>query len=417
MAEGTSNTLQLFPNGEVGNVSDLRGDFNAYVVFLFSLLAPIFLWLCAFSILIHSRILSLISPSISGQEHRDCCRRAEGKSDKDEMTLNPLAYSAGFLDGGLEDIQIRHLSPFHQKAVQNENHPMFIDSPEDLREGLVDNLKISALDSKRSSSIVFQRHRLPVAPPNTKPKNEPVKPVEWYGEISWSLKGTSAFDDAEQELDAFMNRANMLDYRKPYNELWVFQYGLRYIPSISDTNVYRTIRIEEIPLDKSLSHILPLIVGEIYSARLADTHRITGYNTAMIIFVTEEDAANFVAGAADRTYVLPFGRVIPVHTPTYPMPADTEKLIVEQGCTRILGIFHRRPTLKREITRAMTSPYQSHILQLESIVDGPGIGEVSVKMLSVKAATVVFDWLRNHPTLGKCHFRFLRQDGTPSEGT
>ncbi|KAL4988194.1 hypothetical protein BDW68DRAFT_177083 [Aspergillus falconensis] len=333
------------------------------------------------------------------------------------MTLNPLAYSADLLDGGLEDIQVQPLSPLYQKAVQNENHPMLIDSPEDLLDGFVDNLKLSALDSKRSSCIVSQRHPPPVLPPNTKPKNEPIKPVKWYGEISWSLKGTSVFDDAEQELDAFMNRTNMLDHRKPYNELWVFQYGLRYIPSISDTNVYRTIRIEEIPLDKSLSQILPLIVGEIYSARLADTHRITGYNTAIITFVTEEEAANFVAGAADRTYALPFGRVIPVHTPTYPMPADTEKLIVEQGCTRILGIFHCRPTLKREITRAMTSPYPNHILQLESIVDGPGIGEVSVKMLSVKAAAVVFDWLRNHPTLGKSHFRFLRQDGTPSEGT
>lgn len=273
------------------------------------------------------------------------------------------------------------------------------------------------LSFQRTSPITPQCHPPPAPPSRKKPKTEPIKPVEWYGEISWSLKGTSVFDDAEQELDAFMNRTNMLDYRKPYNELWVFQYGLRYIPSISDKNVYRTIRIEEIPLDKTLSQILPVIIGEIYSARLADTYRITGYNTAVITFVTEEDAANFVAGSANRTYALPFGRVIPVHTPTYPIPADTEKLIIEQGCTRILGIFHCRPTLKREITRAMTSPFQNHILQLENIVDGPGIGEVSVKMLSVKAAAVVFDWLRNHPTLSKCQFRFLKQDGTPSEGT
>ncbi|KAL4748850.1 hypothetical protein BDW72DRAFT_195391 [Aspergillus terricola var. indicus] len=333
------------------------------------------------------------------------------------MTNNPLAYSADLLDGGLEDIQIKSLSPLYQKVVQNENHPMLINSLEDPTDGLVDNLKISALDHKRTSPINSQRHPPPASPPSKKPKTGPIKLVEWYGEISWSLKGTSVFDDAEQELDAFMNRTNMLDYRKPYNELWVFQYGLRYIPSISDTNVYRTIRIEEIPLDKNLSQILPLIVGEIYSARLAETYRITGYNTAMITFATEEDAANFVAGSANRTYGIPFGRVIPVHTPTYPIPADTEKLIIEQGCTRILGIFHCRSTLKREITRVMTSPYQNHILQLESIVDGPGMGEVSVKMLSVKAAAVVFDWLRNHPTLGKCQFRFLKQDGTPSDGT
>jgi hypothetical protein len=64
------------------------------------------------------------------------------------MTHNPLAYSADLLDGGLEDIQIKSLSNLYRNAVQNENHPMLVDSLETPMDGLVDNLKISALDSK-----------------------------------------------------------------------------------------------------------------------------------------------------------------------------------------------------------------------------------------------------------------------------
>ncbi|RDW70704.1 uncharacterized protein DSM5745_08215 [Aspergillus mulundensis] len=409
----------LFPNWEVCHVSDPpQGEFNAYAIFLLSIITPIFLMLSAFSVFIHIRILSLTTTSLPGQEtgqdDRDRRSCAEEKSEKDEMALNSLVYSADLLDSRLEDIQIQPLSPLYQKASQNENHHMLIDGPEDLLGSLVDNLKITALAPKHNPRTLPQRRTLDALPPSTKPKDAPIKPVKWYGEISWSLKGTSVFDDAEQELDAFNNRINMLDHRKPYDELWIFQYGLRYMPSAPDENVYRTIRIDDIPLDKTLNNILPLVVGEIYSARLADTCNITGHNTAMITFISENDAARFVAGAANRTVTLPFGRVVPVHTPTYPMPADIQKSIMHGGYTRILGMFHPRPTLKMEITRAMTSPYQRHALQLESIVDGPGVGEVSIKMLSVKAAAVVFEWLMNHPTLGKCQFRFLKQDGTPS---
>ncbi|KAL4907389.1 hypothetical protein BDW74DRAFT_176158 [Aspergillus multicolor] len=405
----------LFPNRDICDVSDSpQREFNTYAIFLLSILIPIFLMLSAFSVFIHTRILSLTSLSYSGQDNRNSRSCAEKGSNKSKMALNPLAYSADLLDSRLEDIQIQPLSPLYQKAFQNENRHTVIDGPEDLLDNLVDNLKITALAPKHNPRTLPQRLFLNASPPNTKPKDIPVKPVKWYGELSWSLRGTSVFDDAEQELDAFNNRTNMLDHRKPYDELWIFQYGLRYIPSTSDENVYRTIRIDDIPLDKTLDDILPLIVGEIYSARLADTRNITGHNTAMITFTSETDAARFVAGAANRTVTLPFGRVVPVHTPTYPMPVDVEKSIMHGGYTRILGMFHPRHTLKLEITRAMTSPYQRHSLQLESIVDGPGVGEVSIRMLSVKAAAVVFERLVNHPTLGKCQFRFLKQDGTPS---
>lgn len=239
--------------------------------------------------------------------------------------------------------------------------------------------------------------------------------MEWDGSISWALKGSSIFNDADEEIDAFNARSNMIE-RQPYSELWVFQYGLRYIPTLSDLDVYRTIRIEDLPRGVVMSQILPLIVGEVYCARLADTSNITGYNTAMVTFVTQKDAVKFVTLIINKTIILPFGKLVPVHTPSYPMPAETERLITDEGYTRTLGIFHIRPSLKAEIMRALNNTNFKYFLQVEVVGDGPAVGEVSVKMLSVKAAAMLFEWLRRHPTLGKCQFRFLRQNGTPSEG-
>lgn len=229
------------------------------------------------------------------------------------------------------------------------------------------------------------------------------------------MKGSSIFNDADEEIDAFNARSNML-VRQPYSELWVFQYGLRYIPALSDRDVYRTILIEELPRGVVMSQVLPLIVGEVYCARLADTSNITGYNTAMITFVTQKDAVKFVALIVNKTIVLPFGKLVPVHTPTYPMPAETGRLITEEGYTRTLGVFHIRPSLKTEIMRVLNNTNFKYFLQVEAVDDGPAVCEVSVKMLSVKAAAMLFEWLRRHPALGKCQFRFLRQSGAPSEG-
>ncbi|KAL4952176.1 hypothetical protein BDW69DRAFT_185693 [Aspergillus filifer] len=405
------------------DVSDFRvngGLTPSTLLLSFSLTTPIYVILCVFLFVINSRLLSLNRFSLSGPTTSDRRRRPEGTEDKGTMAYNPYTYSTGLLDDRNEDITIQPLRPLFMKSLQNENSPPFMEGQMDLLGNLADDLKITVLDPKRPPRLVLSPpHPRNATLPNTTTETEEIylipSIVKWGGKISWALKGSSVFDDADEELDAFNNRSNMLVVRQPYSELWVFQYGLRYIPSVSDLDVYRTIRIDEFPPDKKLGQILPSIVGEIYSARLAETSAITGYNTAMITFVTQEDALKFVIGVTNKVYTLPFGKLMPVHTPTYPMPADTERLIKQKGYTRTIGVFHTRPTLKMELTRVLTNPYLRYAMQLESISDGPAYGEVDVKMLSVKGAATVFDWLRTHPTLGQCHFRFLKQDGSPSE--
>ncbi|KAL4884446.1 hypothetical protein BJY04DRAFT_215411 [Aspergillus karnatakaensis] len=389
------------------------GGLATYTILLISFLVPIFLMLCVFLYFIDTRILALTQASTSGRNDRDW-RRWEEVVDED--MASPAAYSTDLLDDKIEDIRIQPLRPL-SRSVSDENTPLLIEGPDGWLDGIIDNVKTPALQPKIAPRNPFSQHHTRDASPrpNTVTKRKAVpKAVMWDGKISWALKGASVFDDADEEYNAFRTRTNML-LRQPYSDLWVFQYGLRYIPSRSDSEVYRTIRIEELPSGITLGQILPLIVGEVYCARLTDTSAITGYNTAMIVFVTEDDTMKFLGAIAKKTAVLPFGKIVPVHTPTYPMPADIEHWIMEEGLTRSLAVYHSKPSLKAEITRVITHHHYKYSLQLEKIVDGPAPGEIVIKMFSVKGAAAVLATLKGHPTLANCRFRFLSQDSTHSQ--
>ncbi|KAL3476764.1 hypothetical protein BJX99DRAFT_136337 [Aspergillus californicus] len=388
-----------------GCVSGAPGGLTtAFSILISSLLLPIFLMLCVFVLFIDARIIALTRPLVSAQ--------TKDESTDDEMASCPSPLSIDLLDG-IEEIQIPILCPQAVTPVRDENTPPLLVGSDALLDFLVERLKAPTFEPKCAPSIALTPTRKRDAThPNTKKKTSSIVAM-WDGNISWALKGASIFDDADEEFSAFNSRSNML-IRQPYSELWVFQYGLRYIPTISERDAYRTIRIEQLSCEKTLNQILPHVVGEIYSAQLANTVAMTGYNTAMITFVTTNDALQFVAAIASQTVAVP-GNVVPVHTPTYPIPADMARLIVDEGYTRSIGIFHHRKTLRAEISRILTRPGQMFNLQVESVYDGPAAGEISVKMFSVKAAAGVMEMLKRHASLGNCQFRFLKQDAFEAE--
>ncbi|KAL2868769.1 transcription factor domain-containing protein [Aspergillus lucknowensis] len=387
--------LTPFPSMEGCSLRPPEGRITSFAILLASLLLPIFVMLCVFVFFIDTRILSLTRSSPSDQTTSTWRRCLEGKADEeepddhkqeyedeDEMASDLTVYSTDLLDGEIEDLAlIPPLRPQVMTTAGDENAHPHTAEPVEQFDDFVGKLRIPSLESK------------------------------WDGKIAWALKGASIFDSIDEEFGAFNSHSNML-IRQPYSNLWVFQYGLRYIPSVADNNVYRAIRIDELPPQITLSEILPLVVGEVYCARLADTAAITGFNTAMITFVTEKDALRFIATSANNSFPLP-GKIVPVHTPTYPMPANIEGMI-KDGYTRCLAVSDPRRSLKQEITRVLTRTHYMYSLQIQSIDDGPVPGEVAVSMFSVKAAAAVFHLLQGHLTSGKCQFRFLKQDGTPS---
>lgn len=233
--------------------------------------------------------------------------------------------------------------------------------------------------------------------------------VPWDGNIRWAIKGCSIFENQQEEADAFSYRPNLLS-RQPVSDLWIFQYGLRYIPAGRESNVFRTVRIEKLASNVTLSQVLPSVPGEIYSASLCNTGPITGYNTAIVVFVLEKDALDFVQKSKEG---LPLGfcvaSVALVHTPTYPMTSQINQFIFHQGYTRSLVISNLRRSLREEIYRVLKrSAYYNYI---ESVEEGQVVGDIYVRFYSVKMAAAAYDLFQGHPSFERCSIKFLKKGG------
>ncbi|RAL12029.1 uncharacterized protein BO97DRAFT_345610, partial [Aspergillus homomorphus CBS 101889] len=228
--------------------------------------------------------------------------------------------------------------------------------------------------------------------------------VPWDGKIHWALKGTTVFKDSEEERRARCFRPNII-VSEPSSHLWVFQFGLRYIPAHCDINVYRAIKVDNLPPNAALSQILPLIPGEILAARLLDTRAITGYNTALVTFVHQTDAESFLR-TSNGSLILKSGqaKVAPIPTPSYPINADMERLIYEKGYTRVIRISNLREPLKGEIVRVLGNAYL--LSQIESIQDGPGVGEARMRFCSIKGAAAAYVLLRSQTKFDECQWKF-----------
>lgn len=232
------------------------------------------------------------------------------------------------------------------------------------------------------------------------------KPVPWDGRIRWAVKGCSVFDSQKDETDAYLYTANFLS-RQPISKLWVFQYGLRYIPAKEETNIYRTVRIEGLPAAVTINQVLSVVPGEIYSSQLFDTAAITGYNTVIIVFVQERGARSLVQSARRGLQVgSSLAKVTLVDTPTYPMPPEMEE-VIKKGYSRCLVLSNvseaNQANVSRILQRSACYPY------IERIDAGGPTGLVSIQFHSIKSATVAFSVLRGHPHLWKSTVGYLKE--------
>lgn len=232
------------------------------------------------------------------------------------------------------------------------------------------------------------------------------KTVPWDGQLRWAIKGCSVFDDQEEEADALYYPNNLLSRVLLSNRL-VFQYGLRYIPSMTETNVYRTVMIENLPANISLNQVLLNVSGEVYSSRLFDTRAITGYNTAIVVFLLESEARNFVKKSEEGLHVgSALAKVALVNTPTYPMPAEMDNL-VNKGYSRCLVVSDVSTTTQKDICGVLKrSAYHSYI---ERVKAGPSAGQVTIRFHCIKSAAAVLSLLQGHPSFRKCSVSFMKE--------
>lgn len=222
------------------------------------------------------------------------------------------------------------------------------------------------------------------------------------------MKGPSVFDDEQEELEAVMRYTNQIT-RRPPSDIWILQYGLRFMPAAGDNNVYRTVKLELPSSAITTNQILSQIHVEIYSILLLNTFQLTGSNTAIITFISQTDAITFLESTKSGLRIGKHtARVLPVHTPTYPMSLEMSRRIYLDGFTRCLMVCNQRRTAKAEIQRILRkSACGSYI---EGIEEGCVVGEVYVRFHSIKMAALAFEILNRHPDFGfrVCRFRFLK---------
>ncbi|KAL1975453.1 hypothetical protein VTN31DRAFT_3845 [Thermomyces dupontii] len=86
-----------------------------------------------------------------------------------------------------------------------------------------------------------------------------------------------------------------INWKKQHGELFdEDQSGIRYIPPPEESDVYRTVKIENLPANATMDQVLGQVCyGDVYSAHLLNTAGITGYHTAIIVFLSQREAIDF----------------------------------------------------------------------------------------------------------------------------
>ncbi|KAI4209982.1 MAG: hypothetical protein LQ351_007146 [Letrouitia transgressa] len=130
-----------------------------------------------------------------------------------------------------------------------------------------------------------------------------------------------------------------------------FKHGIRFQPTPTMHNLYRTVIVDRLPRSITLTPLLEQVQGgPVYSVKLLETFSITGFSSALIVFVFQQSATRFLRQAQKRPLIfndIP-AKVSLVTTPTWPMPESHYRAILDHLQTRCLVVrnFPRGVSLK-----------------------------------------------------------------------
>ncbi|PKY04691.1 hypothetical protein P168DRAFT_326492 [Aspergillus campestris IBT 28561] len=211
--------------------------------------------------------------------------------------------------------------------------------------------------------------------------------VPWDGKINWVMENSLPFAD----------RTSVRPLTAPG----------RYEPEPGTKDAYRCVVIEKLPVAISMEEILPLLGGETDSAFLLDTVPITGFQSALVIFLQQSDAEKFACTFKDG---LPLGpvraKVVPVSTPTSPLSVLHQRLVDKMGYTRTVRVSGTHPAVKRMVRHYLSLDY--YYLLVENIAEVIGADEVHIRFRSIKGCVQAYSDLRTHPRFMDCQFEFLK---------
>ena len=145
--------------------------------------------------------------------------------------------------------------------------------------------------------------------------------------------------DAELSSALFINQRNVgaNDLRHPD----FFKYGLRFTPSNNQRNIYRTVTISGIPVNITMRMILDNVRGgAILEFKLLNTLKVTGSNTALIIFLHEHSALAYEEHAKRHPVMFDgsVAKVTVVPTPTWPIKPKLYQAVFNHQHSRCLEV-------------------------------------------------------------------------------
>ena len=123
----------------------------------------------------------------------------------------------------------------------------------------------------------------------------------------------------------------------------VFKYGLRFIPSHNERNVYRTVTISGLPANTTMFMILNNVRGgAVLDSKLLNTLKISGSNTALIIFLQEHSAFAYEEYAKKHPIIFNglIAKVAVVPTPTWPIKPNIYKAVFDHKHSRCLEVHN-----------------------------------------------------------------------------
>jgi hypothetical protein len=131
-----------------------------------------------------------------------------------------------------------------------------------------------------------------------------------------------------------------------------FRYGICYRPSSTDSNFLRTVMLGNLPVGTEMRDVLARVRGgEVLSATLLDTVKITGAMSARVVFRHEASAEDYVLYAKQHPIVFGDGdeeqeaEVTLLDSPTYPQSPRFLSRLLSHGQSRCLSLPNFSPSL------------------------------------------------------------------------
>lgn len=192
-------------------------------------------------------------------------------------------------------------------------------------------------------------------------------------------------------------------------DLGLFQHGLVFQPNDDEKDIYRAVMITGIPQINMANVLKPVCGGPLYSVHLLRTAHLTGSHSAIITFLYEDDAREFVKSTSIKNIVYLENRANAslIRTPTFPIPKNLKDLIFKQGHTRCLSISQLSEQYSSgDLFNALLA-WNNRFANLLEGIQEIGSGAFHVRFHSIRAAGLAFFALKKHADFKYCVIKFV----------